>query len=46
MLNGEIYNVRELRADLAINGHTFQTDLESEVLGKLYSRYGADFAKL
>lgn len=45
MLNGEIYNVRELRADLATNGYTFQTDLESEVLGKLYSHYGADFVK-
>lgn len=45
MLNGEIYNVAKLRSDLISDGFEFHTDLEAEVIGKLYSRYGASFAE-
>jgi len=43
MLNGEIYNVKELRAELNKDGFTFDTDLETEVIAKLYIQYGTDF---
>jgi asparagine synthase (glutamine-hydrolysing) len=44
MLNGEIYNIEALRQDLAADGCVFHTDLESEVISKLYKREGLDFA--
>ena len=44
MLNGEIYNIEALRADLAKAGCKFHTDLESEVISELYKRDGLDFA--
>ncbi len=44
LFNGEIYNVGVLRAELAAQGVPFQTDLESEVLARLYQREGVEFA--
>ncbi len=43
LLNGEIYNIGDLRAELKAAGYIFLTDLESEVVSKLYDRYGIDF---
>jgi asparagine synthase (glutamine-hydrolysing) len=38
--NGEIYNYRELRADLESRGYQFQTHSDCEVIIGLYERYG------
>ena len=39
--NGEIYNFRELRTELAASGHTFTTRCDTEVIAEAYVRYGA-----
>ena len=42
VLNGEIYNFRELREQLRRNGHQFSTDGDTEVIVHLYEEHGID----
>jgi asparagine synthase (glutamine-hydrolysing) len=42
VFNGEIYNYRELRAELMAQGVRFHTDGDSEVILAAYQRWGVD----
>ena len=42
VFNGEIYNFRELRAELEALGHQFQTHSDTEVIVHAYESWGAD----
>ena len=43
VFNGEIYNFRELRDELAARGHRFATNGDSETIVHLYEELGPDF---
>lgn len=41
--NGELYNTKELREELRLEGHSFDTSGDTEVLLKAYQTWGSDF---
>jgi asparagine synthase (glutamine-hydrolysing) len=43
MVNGELYNYREIRAELEKKGHKFATQTDVEIVPHLYQIYGDDF---
>jgi asparagine synthase (glutamine-hydrolysing) len=45
VFNGEIYNYRELRAQLEKLGHGFYTDSDTEAIVHAYDQYGTDCPK-
>ena len=42
VLNGEIYNFRELRSQLAEKGHTFKSHTDTEVILHSYEEWGIE----
>ena len=45
VMNGELYNFREIRADLEKKGHKMVGHSDTEILPHLYEEYGDDFVK-
>src|SRR2546423_1733066 len=42
VFNGEVYNFKQLRADLEAEGEIFESDSDTEVILRMYARYGPD----
>ncbi len=45
MMNGELYNYREVRDELEKKGHRFVTKSDTEILPHLYDEYGEDLVE-
>ncbi len=45
VLNGEIYNFKQLRPELIRRGHGFKTDSDTETILHLYEEHGVDCVK-
>jgi asparagine synthase (glutamine-hydrolysing) len=45
VLNGEIYNFKQLRPELIRRGHRFKTDSDTETILHLYEEHGVDCVK-
>jgi asparagine synthase (glutamine-hydrolysing) len=45
VFNGEIYNYRELKAELEKRGHRFRTDCDTEAIVHAYEEFGSDCPK-
>ncbi len=45
LLNGEIYNIGDLRQEMTGYDYNLKTNMETEVIAKLYGRYGPSFAE-
>ena len=43
--NGEIYNYKEIRENLVLQGHIFNTDSDTEVIINAYKEWGISFLK-
>ncbi|MCS6873688.1 MAG: asparagine synthase (glutamine-hydrolyzing) [Pyrinomonadaceae bacterium] len=45
VMNGEVYNFRELRKELENRGHSFRTKSDTEILPHLYEEFGEEMVK-